>query len=128
MFSLVKIRAGKMARRGGARSNREWRKLRRASKIREAVVAPGAFPTWSKQSAICGGRFCIAQPKCWKPRRPELQNELARAIGTQASTSAAEVTAAIDRLVYYGDDRQIRPDFRPVNPAGEFAFLIFTYA
>ena len=72
----------------------------RASKkdFREAVVsARAAFPNWSKQSAYLRGQILYRAAEMLEMRRPELQNELARANGAQASTSAAEVTAAIDR-------------------------------
>ena len=74
----------------------------RASKkdFREAVAAArAAFPNWSKQSAYLRGQILYRAAEMLEMRRPELQNELARANGAQSSTSAAEVAAAIDRLV-----------------------------
>jgi acyl-CoA reductase-like NAD-dependent aldehyde dehydrogenase len=102
----------------------------RASKkdFREAVVAArAAFPNWSKQSAYLRGQILYRAAEMLEMRRPELQNELARANGAQASTSAAEVTAAIDRLVYYaGWTDKYAQIFGSVNPVASSHFNFTT--
>jgi acyl-CoA reductase-like NAD-dependent aldehyde dehydrogenase len=76
----------------------------RASKkdFRDAVLAArNAQPNWSKQSAYLRGQILYRAAEMLEMRRGELQTELARMNGARDTASEREITAAIDRLVYY---------------------------
>lgn len=98
----------------------------RASKkdFRDAVVAARkAFGGWAKQSAYLRGQILYRAAEMLETRRTELQSELARANGASASASAAETTAAIDRLVYYaGWTDKFSQVFGSVNPVASSHF------
>jgi len=102
----------------------------RASKkdFRDAVVAARtAFPNWSKQSAYLRGQILYRAAEILEMRRTELQNELARANGTRASTSSSEVTETIDRLVHYaGWTDKFAQVFGSVNPVASSHFNFTT--
>jgi acyl-CoA reductase-like NAD-dependent aldehyde dehydrogenase len=102
----------------------------RASKkdFRDAVVAArAAFPNWSKQSAYLRGQILYRAAEMLEMRRGELQSELARANGAKGSTSAAEITAAIDRLVHYaGWTDKFTQIFGSVNPVASSHFNFTT--
>src|SRR5213595_2517061 len=76
----------------------------RASKkdFRDAVVAARtAFAAWSKQSAYLRGQILYRAAEMLEMRKGELQSEVARPNGARRSTSSAEATLAVDRLVHY---------------------------
>jgi len=102
----------------------------RASKkdFRDAVVAArAAFPNWSKQSAYLRGQILYRAAEMLEMRRTELQDELARANGTRASTSSSEVTETIDRLVHYaGWTDKFAQVFGSVNPVASSHFNFTT--
>ncbi len=102
----------------------------RASKkdFRDAVVAArAAFPNWSKQSAYLRGQILYRAAEMLEMRRTELENELARANGTRASTSSSEVTETIDRLVHYaGWTDKFAQVFGSVNPVASSHFNFTT--
>jgi acyl-CoA reductase-like NAD-dependent aldehyde dehydrogenase len=102
----------------------------RASKkdFRDSVVAArGAFGNWSKQSAYLRGQILYRAAEMLEMRRTELQAELDRTYGAKASASATEVTAAIDRLVYYaGWTDKFSQIFGSVNPVASSHFNFTT--
>jgi acyl-CoA reductase-like NAD-dependent aldehyde dehydrogenase len=115
----------------------------RASKkdFRDAVVAArAAFPNWSKQSAYLRGQILYRAAEMLEMRRSELQTELARTdqagiprlrdakTATAArSTSSAEPTLAIDRLVHYaGWTDKFAQIFGTVNPVASSHFNFTT--
>ena len=102
----------------------------RASKkdFRDAVLAArAAFPNWSKQSAYLRGQILYRAAEMLEMRRTELENELARANGTRASTSSSEVTETIDRLVHYaGWTDKFAQVFGSVNPVASSHFNFTT--
>ena len=102
----------------------------RASKkdFRDAVLAArAAFPNWSKQSAYLRGQILYRAAELLEMRRTELENELARANGTRASTSSSEVTETIDRLVHYaGWTDKFAQVFGSVNPVASSHFNFTT--
>ena len=102
----------------------------RASKkdFRDAVVAARAvFPNWSKQSAYLRGQILYRAAEMLEMRRGELQKELARADRATRSTSSAETTLAIDRLVHYaGWTDKFSQLFGTVNPVATSHFNFTT--
>jgi acyl-CoA reductase-like NAD-dependent aldehyde dehydrogenase len=74
--------------------------------FRDAVTAArSALGTWSKNSAYLRGQILYRAAEMLEMRRRGLEEELSRSNGPRPATAAAtarrEVTAAIDRLVYY---------------------------
>ena len=102
----------------------------RASKkdFRDAVVAArSAFPNWSKQSAYLRGQILYRAAEMLELRRGELQNEIARSNSNSRSTSSAETTLAIDRLVHYaGWTDKFSQIFGTVNPVASSHFNFTT--
>lgn len=92
--------------------------------FRDAVVAArGAFAGWSKQSAYLRGQILYRAAELLEMRRGELQTELARTDGAPRSTSTAEVTLSIDRLVHYaGWTDKFGQVFGTVNPVASSHF------
>ena len=102
----------------------------RASKkdFRDAVVAArAAFANWSKQSAYLRGQILYRAAEILEMRRGELQTELARADHSGRSTSSAETTLTIDRLVHYaGWTDKFGQIFGTVNPVASSHFNFTT--
>jgi acyl-CoA reductase-like NAD-dependent aldehyde dehydrogenase len=69
--------------------------------FRDAVrAARGAVPGWTKCSPYLRGQILYRAAEMLEGRRHELESELAR-IDNSGAGARREVTAAIDRLVYY---------------------------
>src|SRR5438067_1176084 len=69
--------------------------------FRDAVrAARNAVPGWTKCSAYLRGQILYRAAEMLEGRRRELESELAR-VDSSAARARREVTAAIDRLVYY---------------------------
>jgi acyl-CoA reductase-like NAD-dependent aldehyde dehydrogenase len=102
----------------------------RASKkdFRDAVLAArNAFPNWSKQSAYLRSQIMYRAAEMLEMRRSELQSELTRMNGARESNSEREMTAAIDRLVYYaGWTDKFSQVFGSVNPVASSHFNFTT--
>jgi acyl-CoA reductase-like NAD-dependent aldehyde dehydrogenase len=100
----------------------------RASKkdFRDSVLAArSAHGNWAKQSAYLRGQILYRAAEMLELRSAELQGELARANGAPAS--ASEVTASIDRLVYYAGWTDKYPQvFGSVNPVASSHFNFTT--
>src|SRR5437762_5731828 len=102
----------------------------RASKkdFRDAVVAARtAFAAWSTQSAYLRGQILYRAAEMLEMRKGELQSEVARPNGARRSTSSAEATLAIDRLVHYaGWTDKFTQVFGAVNPVASSHFNFTT--
>lgn len=102
----------------------------RASKkdFRDAVsAARKAFSGWSKTSAYLRGQILYRAAEMLEMRRGELQDEVARSNGSARSTSASEVTLAVDRLVHYaGWTDKFSQIFGSVNPVASAHFNFTT--
>ncbi len=69
--------------------------------FRDAVrAARGAVPGWTKYSPYLRGQILYRAAELLEGRRLELESELAR-VDRSGAGARREVTAAIDRLVYY---------------------------
>ena len=69
--------------------------------FRDAVrAARNAVAGWTKYSAYLRGQILYRAAEMLETRRRELESELSR-VGSSAARARREVTAAIDRLVYY---------------------------
>ena len=76
-----------------------WRASRKD--FRDAVrAARSAVAGWTKCSPYLRGQILYRAAEMLEGRRRELESELAR-VGSPAARARREVTAAIDRLVYY---------------------------
>jgi len=76
-----------------------WRASRKD--FRDAVrAARSAVAGWTKCSPYLRGQILYRAAEMLEGRRRELESELAR-VGSPAARARGEVTAAIDRLVYY---------------------------
>src|SRR5437773_1535458 len=76
-----------------------WRASRKD--FRDAVrAARSAVAGWTKCSPYLRGQILYRAAEMLEGRRRELESELAR-VGSPAAGARREVTAAIDRLVYY---------------------------
>ena len=91
--------------------------------FREAVVAArGALPRWSASSAFLRGQILYRVAEMLEGRRGQFVAEL-EAQGSPATEAAAEVDAAIDRLVYYaGWTDKYQQIFSSVNPVSSSHF------
>ena len=70
--------------------------------LRDAVVAArSAFGGWAKATAYLRGQILYRAAEMLQNRSGELAAEIARSTGAPAEQAGAEVTAAIDRLVYH---------------------------
>src|SRR6185295_16090431 len=70
--------------------------------FRDAVgAARAAVDGWSKASAYNRGQILYRAAEMLQNRAAELVNEIARSTGASAAKAKREVTAAIDRLVYF---------------------------
>src|SRR5260221_8256407 len=70
--------------------------------LRDAVpAARSVFDGWAKKTAYLRGQILYRAAELLQNRAAELTNEIARSTGVSAGRARAEVTLAIDRLVYY---------------------------
>jgi acyl-CoA reductase-like NAD-dependent aldehyde dehydrogenase len=96
--------------------------------FRDAVVAArAAFDGWAKSSAYLRGQILYRAAEMLEARQEELTAELARTIGGPSAKARAEVTASIDRLVYFaGWTDKLSQVFGSVNPVSSphFNFTI----
>src|SRR5581483_788967 len=70
--------------------------------FRDAVVAArAAFGGWQKATAYNRGQILYRAAEMLQNRSAELVNEIARSTRVSARKARAEVTLAIDRLVYF---------------------------
>ena len=86
--------------------------------LRDAVVAArSATDGWAKKSAYLRGQILYRAAEMLQGRAPELEKEITRSTGVGSAKARAEVTAAIDRLVYYaGWTDKYQQVFSSVNP------------
>jgi acyl-CoA reductase-like NAD-dependent aldehyde dehydrogenase len=96
--------------------------------LRDAVVAArGAFDGWAKKTAYLRGQILYRAGEMLQNRGAELASELARSTGVTLARARAEVTAAIDRLVYYaGWTDKYSQVFGSVNPVATSHFNFTT--
>jgi acyl-CoA reductase-like NAD-dependent aldehyde dehydrogenase len=96
--------------------------------FRDAVVAArAAFDGWAKTSAYLRGQILYRAAEMLENRREELAAEIARSMGVTARKAAREVTATINRLVYFaGWTDKVSQVFGAVNPVSSphFNFTI----
>jgi acyl-CoA reductase-like NAD-dependent aldehyde dehydrogenase len=86
--------------------------------FRDAVVAARlASEGWSARSAYLRSQILYRAAEMLQNRADELAREIARSTGSSAETAAREVTASIDRLVYFaGWSDKYAQVFGSVNP------------
>jgi acyl-CoA reductase-like NAD-dependent aldehyde dehydrogenase len=86
--------------------------------LRDAVqAARGAFPGWSGRTAFNRGQILYRLAEMMELRERELAAEIARALGVPARAAEGEVTAAVDRTVWYaGWCDKYTQLFSSVNP------------
>jgi acyl-CoA reductase-like NAD-dependent aldehyde dehydrogenase len=91
--------------------------------FRDAVVAArGAFATWSQASAYLRGQILYRAAELLEGRREQFVAELTSQ-GVAKRRAIAEVTATIDRLVYYaGWADKYQQVFSAVNPVSSSHF------
>ena len=96
--------------------------------FRDAVVAArAAFDGWAKSSAYLRGQILYRAAEMLEGRQDELTAELARSIGVSSAKARAEVTASIDRLVYFaGWTDKLSQVFGSVNPVSSPHFNFTT--
>ena len=96
--------------------------------FRDAVVAArGAFEGWAKSSAYLRGQILYRAAEMLENRQDELTAELVRSLGVSSAKARTEVTASIDRLVYFaGWTDKLSQVFGSVNPVSSphFNFTI----
>jgi len=96
--------------------------------FRDAVVgARAAFDGWAGASAYLRGQILYRAAEMLEARQDELTAELARSIAVTSAKARAEVTASIDRLVYFaGWTDKLSQVFGSVNPVSSphFNFTI----
>ena len=91
--------------------------------FRDAVrAARNAFPGWTKCSPYLRSQILYRAAEMLEGRRRELEGELAR-VDSSGAKARREVTAAIDRLVYYaGWTDKFSQIFGSVNPVATSRF------
>jgi acyl-CoA reductase-like NAD-dependent aldehyde dehydrogenase len=96
--------------------------------LRDAVgAARKAADGWAKKSAYLRGQILYRTAEMLENRRMELVQELARSGGDAAAGAEREVSAAIDRLVYYAGWTDKYPQvFGSVNPVASPHFNFTT--
>ena len=96
--------------------------------FRDAVVAArAALDGWAKSSAYLRGQVLYRAAEILEARQGELTAELARSLAVSPAKARAEVTASIDRLVYFaGWTDKLSQVFGSVNPVSSphFNFTI----
>lgn len=96
--------------------------------FRDAVVAARtAFDGWAKKSAYLRGQILYRAAEILQNRAAELANEIARSTGATKAKANSEVSASIDRLVYYaGWTDKYSQVFGSVNPVASSHFNFST--
>src|SRR5258708_10637203 len=96
--------------------------------FRDAVVAArGAFEGWARKSAYLRGQILYRTAEMLQQRSGELVNEIARSTDVSPAEAGAEVTLAIDRLVYFaGWTDKYSQIFGSVNPVASPHFNFTT--
>jgi acyl-CoA reductase-like NAD-dependent aldehyde dehydrogenase len=96
--------------------------------FRDAVsAARPAFDGWAKKSAYLRGQILYRAAEMLQNRAVELANEIARSTGAKNVKANAEVSASIDRLVYYaGWTDKYSQVFGSVNPVASSHFNFST--
>jgi acyl-CoA reductase-like NAD-dependent aldehyde dehydrogenase len=91
--------------------------------LRNAVVAArGAFKGWKSRNAYNRGQILYRIAEMLESRRGQFEKELAQ-IGFTAAEAEADVTASIDRLVYYaGWTDKYQQVFGSINPVASSHF------
>ncbi|HUR47151.1 MAG TPA: aldehyde dehydrogenase family protein [Candidatus Saccharimonadales bacterium] len=86
--------------------------------LRNAVVsARAALDGWSKKSAYLRGQILYRAAEMLQCRAGELVHEVQRSLGSSTAKAQAEVTATIDRIVYFaGWTDKYSQVFSSVNP------------
>jgi acyl-CoA reductase-like NAD-dependent aldehyde dehydrogenase len=92
-----------------------------------AVAARGAFEGWAKRTAYLRGQILYRAAEMLQNRAAELTSEITRSTTATPAKARAEVTAAIDRLVYYaGWTDKFSQVFGAVNPVASSHFNFTT--
>jgi acyl-CoA reductase-like NAD-dependent aldehyde dehydrogenase len=124
---FVRSESGRVAAAAGG-DGRALANYSRASRkdFRDAVAAARtAFAGWSKQSAYLRGQILYRAAEMLEMRETELRDEIAR--GPGGERARAEVSRAIDRLVYYaGWTDKFSSVFGAVNPVASSHFNFTT--
>ncbi len=96
--------------------------------LREAVgAARKAFGGWAKKTAYLRGQILYRAAEMLQMRCSELRREVARSTGISEDEAAAEVSLAIDRLVYFaGWTDKYSQLFGSVNPVASSHFNFTT--
>ena len=96
--------------------------------LRDAVVAARlAFGGWAKATAYLRGQILYRAAEMLQQRAGELAAEIARSTGAPGEQAGAEVTAAIDRLVYHaGWTDKYAQVFGSTNPVATSHFNFTT--
>ena len=96
--------------------------------LRDAVgAARSAFDGWAKRTAYLRGQILYRAAEMLQNRAAELTHEIARSTGASPARARAEVTLAIDRLVYYaGWTDKYSQIFGSVNPVASSHFNFTT--
>jgi acyl-CoA reductase-like NAD-dependent aldehyde dehydrogenase len=96
--------------------------------FRDAVVAArGAFDGWAKKTAYLRGQILYRAAEMLQNRAEELATEIQRSTGAERVDAEGEVTAAIDRLVYFaGWTDKYQQVFGTVNPVATSHFNFTT--
>jgi acyl-CoA reductase-like NAD-dependent aldehyde dehydrogenase len=96
--------------------------------LRDAVTAArGAFEGWAKKTAYLRGQILYRAAEMLQNRSGELANEIVRSAGVKPARAKAEVTTAIDRLVYFAGWSDKYPQiFGSVNPVASPHFNFTT--
>jgi acyl-CoA reductase-like NAD-dependent aldehyde dehydrogenase len=91
--------------------------------LRNAVVAArAAFPGWAKAAAYLRGQILYRAAEMLEGRAAQFAAELEQE-GASPRAAAAEVTAAVDELVYYaGWADKVQQVFSTVNPVADSYF------
>jgi acyl-CoA reductase-like NAD-dependent aldehyde dehydrogenase len=96
--------------------------------LRDAVgAARGAFDGWAKKTAYLRGQILYRAAEMLQNRSAELISEIVRATESSQENAQAEVSTAIDRLVYYaGWTDKYAQVFGTVNPVATSHFNFTT--
>src|SRR5437868_14701137 len=96
--------------------------------FRDAVVAARpAFEGWAAKSAYLRSQILYRAAEMLQNRAAELTREIARSTGVEGETALAEITASIDRLIYFaGWSDKYGQIFGSVNPVASSHFNFTT--
>ncbi len=95
--------------------------------FRDAVVAARGVKDWGKASAYLRGQVLYRAAEMLENRRVELAAEITRSTEASAAKAEAEVSASIDRLVYFaGWTDKYQQIYGSVNPVASSHFNFTT--